>query len=100
MFQQGKSSLREIVCSAFSDLLSSLVNCFDTERLGSREDLRNAVCNVLRGSEKASKDFWIPEQGLNLIWLDTLAQFPVEMNSLVDLVKAVGQSGELNRRKV
>lgn len=92
--------MREIICSTFSQLLASLVDCFDTERLGNREDLRHGVCNVLRGSEKAAQNFWTPEQGLNLVWIETLAQFPAEMNALVDLTKAVAQSGEQNKRKV
>lgn len=83
-----------------SDLLAELISCFDTERLASQVDLRSTACCLLRGSSEAAQNFWTHEEGINIIWTETVAQFPLEMVSLLELSKAVALSGDENKQKV
>ena len=99
-YLQGASSLREIVCKSLNDLLEVLVGSFDTERLASQADLRTAACSLLRGSSRASDNFWVPDQGINIVWSETVAQFPLETVALLEMAKAVAHSTNENKSKV
>lgn len=81
-------------------LLAVLVSCFDTERLGNQADLRRATCCILRGSSQAAKNVWLPDQGLNFVWSETVSQFPLEMVALLELSRAVAHSSKENKFRV
>ena len=83
-----------------NDLLAVLVDSFDTERLSSPVDLRSAACSVLKGSCEAGDKFWMADLGLNIVWSETVAQFPLELSGLLELSKAVAQSSDENKIKV
>lgn len=83
-----------------NDLIETLVCSFDTERLASQADLRTAVCSLLRGSSRASDNFWVPDQGINIVWSESLAQFPLEMVAVLEMAKAIAHTSKENRAKV
>ena len=77
-----------------------LISCFDTERLTNASDMRAAATSLLR-CQKVSDDFWLqPDQGVNLVWKETLAQFPIEIIPLLELAKAVAQTSRQNKIQV
>ena len=98
----GESPLRDIVCSALHDVVHVLIDAFDTERLASPTDLRSAAAALLRcGGPRVLEDFWqFPDNGLRLVWNECASQFPVEAVTLLQLAKAVAQSGPTNGTKV
>lgn len=97
---QGESPLREIVCKTMNDLLSVLVKSFDTERLASPAELRLAACSLLRGSSRAAENVWLSDEGINIVWNETISQFPLDMVALLELSKAIAQSSKENKIKV
>lgn len=83
-----------------NDLLAVLVDSFDTERLSSPVELRSAACCVLRGSSLAGNRIWLPDAGLNIVWSETVAQFPLELIGILELSKAIAESSDENKLKV
>lgn len=83
-----------------NDLLAVLVNSFDTERLASQADIRQASCSLLRGSVKAAESFWVSDEGINIVWNETVSQFPLDMVGMLQLAKAVALSSNDNKTKV
>ena len=96
-FLQGESFLKDIVCTTLNNVVFVLISCFDTERLSSTGDMQAAATSLLR-CKKVCADFWLqPDQGVNLIWKETMAQFPVEIIPLLELAKAVAQTSNQNK---
>ena len=93
---QGDSPIKELVCNSLCNAVSRLVSSFDTENLGSVTDIRAAASALLEGRQVA-EDFWVqPDNGLNLIWKETLALFPIDLIAVVDLAKAAVRTGTRN----
>lgn len=77
-----------------------LISCFDTERLSSVGDMQAAATSLLR-CKKVCDDFWLQNDlGVNLIWKETMAQFPVDIIPLLELAKAMAQTSNQNKIRV
>ena len=99
-FLQGESLLKDIVCTTLNDIIFVLISCFDMERLSSAGDMQAAATSLLH-CRKVCEDFWLqPDQGVNLIWKEAMAQFPVEIIPLLELAKAVAQTSSQNKIQV
>lgn len=83
-----------------NDVVFVLISCFDTERLSSPSDMRAAATSLLR-SRKVADQFWLQQdQGINLVWKETLAEFPNEIVPLLEMAKALVQTNPENKLKV
>ena len=84
-----------------NDVVSELVSRFDTDRLGSGVEVRSAVTALLHAKQVTEMDFFgQPDEGVRLVWNDSLNQFPAEMMGLLDLAKAVAETSDDNKSKV
>jgi len=99
---EGESPLKELVCCSMNDVVSELVSRFDTDRLGSGVEVRSAVAALLHSQKVTQTEFFRPpfDQGLRLVWNDSLTQFPADMIGLLELAKAVAETSDENKLKV